>query len=95
MVVVGMCVGSRVSLYKILFHFKALLGDSIVFLPPPPHLRSLPYCNTTARPLRNIYPPPTPPLYAVNPTILVMAISCKGQVEGAWDEPLTADYLRQ
>jgi len=36
------------SLYKILFHFKALLWESINFLSPPPHLQSLPYCNTIA-----------------------------------------------
>jgi len=48
----------QVSLYKILFHFKALLWKSIILLLPlPPHLQSLPYCSTIARPLRNTPPP--------------------------------------
>jgi len=46
----------------------------------PPHLQSLPYCNTIARPLRNTRPPPpTHYFYSVHHTVLVMAISCKGQ----------------
>ena len=28
----------------------------------PTQLQSIPYCNTIARPLRNIHPPPRPPL---------------------------------
>jgi len=66
--------------YKILFHCKAFLCESIIILLLPPHqLQSLPYCNTIARPLRNIRPPlPAPPLYAIHHTILAMAISCKG-----------------
>jgi len=49
------------SLYKILFHFKALLWESIILVLPPPHLQSLPYCNTIAPPLRNMRPPSDPP----------------------------------
>ena len=49
----------RVGLYTILFHFKALLWEPII-LACPPHLQSLPYCNTIARLLRNIRPPPPP-----------------------------------
>jgi len=46
----------------------------------PPHLRSLPYCNTIARLLCNIRPPRRPPrVYASHYTILMMAISCKGE----------------
>jgi len=45
------------SLYKILFPFKAVLWESICLLLPPPHWQSLPYCITIARPLRNIRPP--------------------------------------
>jgi len=45
-----------------------------------PPLQSLPYCNTNARPLRNIRPPTDPPFYAIHHTILVMTISCKGQL---------------
>jgi len=45
----------------------------------PLHLQSLPYCNTIARPLRNIRLPPNDPfLYAIHHTILVIAIPCKG-----------------
>jgi len=50
----------------------------------PPHLQSLHYCNTTARLLRNIRPPPpTPRVNAIHHTILVMAIACKGKGAGA------------
>jgi len=70
----------RLSLHKILFYFKALLWESIILLLPP-HLQSLPYCNTIARLLCNIWPPPAPPphVYAIPHTMLVLAISCKGQ----------------
>ena len=44
------------------------------------HLHCPHYCNAIARLLRNIRRPPTPHLYAMHNTILVMAISCKGQV---------------
>jgi len=53
---------SKLSLHKILFHFKVLLWESIILLPPP-HLQSLPYCNSIVRPLRNIRPPPLPPVF--------------------------------
>jgi len=42
------------------------------------NLQSLPYCNTIARPLRNIRPPPPtphPPFDAMHHTILVVAIA--------------------
>jgi len=71
--------GESLGLYKILFHCKAFLWESVILLLPP-HLQSLHYCNTIARLLRNIRPsPPTPRLYAIHYTIVVMAISCKGQ----------------
>jgi len=38
-----------------------IVGVNLPFLPPL-HLQSLPYCNTIARPLRNIRPPPIPPI---------------------------------
>ena len=78
-------------------HFNALLWESIILLLPSPNLQRLPYCNTIARPLRNIRPiailsrahcaiyapPPTLPLYAIHHTLLVMAISlCKGSQQG-------------
>jgi len=50
---------SGFSLYKSLFHFKALLRESIIPLLPP-HLQSLPCCDTIGRPLRNIRPPTDP-----------------------------------
>ena len=46
----------------------------------PLYLQSLLYCNHIARPLRNIRSPTDPSLYAVHHTIVVMAISCKGQI---------------
>ena len=52
---------SHVSLFKILFHFKALLWESIILLVAPLFLQRLPYCNTIARLLRNIRPPTDPP----------------------------------
>ena len=50
------------SPYKILFHFKALLWRANHPFIAPPHLQSLPYCNTIARPFRNMRAPPPPPL---------------------------------
>ena len=70
------------SLYKILFHFKALLWDSILLLMPPPHLQSLPDCNTIARALRNIRPPTDPPCVyhtpynIVDSNIVQMQVRC-------------------
>ena len=56
-----LCAVREFSLYKILFYFKAPLWESIILvLPPPPHLQSLLYCNTIARPLRNIRSPTDP-----------------------------------
>jgi len=72
----------RVSLYKILFYFKALLWESIILLVPPSTCKAYPiavllhdHCATYASPT-------DPSLYAIHRTILVMAISCKGQVSG-------------
>ena len=67
-------------LYKILFHFKALLWESTILLVPPSTCKAYPiaillheHCAT--------YAPPhcPPPFYAIHHTILVIAISCKGQ----------------
>jgi len=73
------------GLYKILFHFKALVHELIILILPsrpasPTRLQY--YCTTIA----HIRPPPPPPLaYAMHHTILVGAISCKGQaVLGVW-----------
>jgi len=69
----------RVGLYKILFHSFLYMHDSIFPLSPPPICMTW----TTAILLRDfcaIYDlPPTLPVEAVHYTILVMAISCKGQ----------------
>jgi len=62
-----------------MFHFTALLWESIILLlPPPPAKPTLLqyYCTTIEQYTR---PPPTPPFYAIHHTILVMALSCKGQ----------------
>ena len=70
----------QLSLYKILFHFKAFLWAFIILFLPPPHLQRLPYCNAITRLHCNIRPPPTPPpLYAIHHTLLVMEILCEGQ----------------
>ena len=67
------------SLYKILSHFKDLLWVSIILVLPPPICKAYPiaipqhdHCAIHAR-------PPTPSLFAIHHTQLVMAISCKGQ----------------
>ena len=56
-----MCALLYLSLYKILFHFKALLGESIILLllplPTQPTLLQY-YCTTIAQ-----YTPPTDPSF--------------------------------
>jgi len=64
---------------KIMFHFKALLWESIIVLLPPPTCKAYPPCNAIASPFRNIRPPTDPLLYAIHHTILAMTILCKGQ----------------
>jgi len=68
----------QLSLYKILFHFKAVLWSPSSFDHPPTcnayHIAILLHAHCA------IYaPPPTLPLYAIHHTILAMTISCKGQ----------------
>jgi len=73
-----------ISLYKILFHVKALLWERIILSLPPPTCKAYPiaillndYCA--------IYNPPTTPLvYAIPHTILAIAISCKGHLYIGW-----------
>jgi len=68
-----------VSLYTILFHFKDFMWESMILslLPPtckPYHITILLHHHCA------IYAPPTdPPFYNIHHTILVIAISCKGQ----------------
>jgi len=57
----------RLSLYKKVFHFKALLWEAIILVLPYPHLQRPPYCNTIARPLRNIRPATDPPFVCHTP----------------------------
>jgi len=47
------------SLQDIVSLQSCIVGVSPPFIAPP-HLQSLPYCNTIARPLRNIRPPTDP-----------------------------------
>jgi len=71
------------SLYKILFHFAAFMWKkSSFYCPLPPALPALlrHYCTSIAQ---DTTLPRPPPLYAINHTILVMAISCKGQPAAA------------
>jgi len=57
------------------------VGDNYPLAPPPPLPKPISYCNTfIARPLCMYARPPTPILYGIHYTILVTAISCKGQV---------------
>ena len=86
-------IASRVSLYKILIHFKALLWHSMLLLVPPPLAKSTLfqyYCTTIAQ---STPPPPTPLLYAIHYTLLVMAILSEGQV-APWPRALRKDRWR-
>jgi len=76
--------GSGGGLYKILFYFEAHVHESIIF-----------YCSLPTRIAHTIAlrlhdycamydAPPTPPLYVIHHTMLVMAISCKGQLRWRW-----------
>jgi len=72
-------VGILISLYKIVFHFEALLWKSIILVLPP----STCIAHTNAMVLHDycaVYAlPPTSRVYAIHHTILVITISCKGQ----------------
>ena len=71
--------GQHLSLYKILFYFKALMRESI--LPVLPSSCNAYPIAMLLHDLCTIYAPlPTPLVYAIHHTTLVMAISCKGQV---------------
>jgi len=67
----------QLGLYKIVFHCKAFAHRSLIVLLPPPtciaHAIAIllhGYCT--------IYdPPPTPFLFAVHHTLLLVSISCK------------------
>jgi len=70
------------NLYKILFHlFKDLLWESIILLLPPSTCKACSIAILLHDHCATYTPPTDPPLYAIHHTItiLVMAISCKGQ----------------
>ena len=67
------------GLHKILFYFEAFAHESIILSLPPPTCIA-----RTIATLLHVYcaiydAPPTPLVYAIHNTILIMAISCKGQ----------------
>jgi len=88
--------GAHLSLYKILFHFKALLWESIILvLSPPTCKQSLPYCMhyyCYCMTIAQYTSPPTDPSFLCHTPYNIgdaNAISCKGQ--GA---PASADNGR-
>ena len=70
---------ARISLYKILFHVAALVWESIILVLLPPTCKAYPIAILLHDFCAIYDPPPTPLLYAIRHTILVMTISCKGQ----------------
>ena len=68
------------SLYKILFRFKALLWESIILVLPPSTCKAYPIAILLHDHCAIYALPPTSLSYAIHHTILVMAISCKGQL---------------
>jgi len=72
----------QVRLYKILFHFKALLWESIILFMPPTTCKAYPIAKPSHDHCSICAPPPTSPFYDIHHTILVMAISCEGQAAG-------------
>jgi len=69
----------RLGLYKILYYLEAFVHDSIILSLPPPTCIA-----RTIAILLHVYcaiydAPPTPLVYAMHHTILVIAILCKGQ----------------
>ena len=67
------------SLYKILFHFKALLWESIICFLPPPTCKAYPIVVLLHDHCAIYASSPTPPLYDIHHIILVMTTSYKGQ----------------
>ena len=51
------------------FTSKLHCGSPSSVYSPPSHLQHLPYCNTGARPLRNVHPPTDPPCVCMPHTI--------------------------
>jgi len=69
----------RLSLYKILFYFKASVWESILLLFPHPACKAYPIAILLHGHCAIYAPPQAPLLDTIYHTILVMAISCKGQ----------------
>ena len=70
---------TRLSLYKILFHLKAVLWSISSFYCYPPACNAYNIAILLHAHCTIYVPPPILPLYAIHHTILMMAISCKGQ----------------
>ena len=69
-----------VCIYVMIFlHLETCLHESILVSLPLRHLLFPHYCNTIARLLRSVRPPPDPLLYGIHNTTLVVAILCRGQ----------------
>ena len=56
----------RLAFTRYCFTLNLYCGSQSSFHSPP-YLQSLPFCNTIARPLRNIRPDPDPPLVSHTP----------------------------
>ena len=70
---------TKLSLYRILFHVKALLWESIVLSLPSPSCKAYPIAILLHDQCAICNPPTAPLLYAIHHTILAIVISCKGQ----------------
>jgi len=69
----------QLGLYKIFVHFKAFVHESIILLLPP-HTCNAHTSAVLVHDYCAIYDSlPNPLSYSIHHTILVMAISCKGQ----------------
>jgi len=68
---------------KYIFLFRVVCARINRPVIPPAYLHCPHWCNTTARLLGNIRPPPTSLVHAIHHPILAMTISCKGQLTPA------------
>jgi len=66
----------ELALYKISSHFAAFMWETILLLLPPST------CTARTIAIQRYDPDPTPLVYTIHHTILVLAISCKGQHGG-------------
>ena len=77
----------RLSLYKILFHFKASVWESIILVLPPRHLQSLPYCSFSV----GVYHPCIAPPPPAKPTLLQYYCTLITQYTPPTDPPFLCD----